>query len=83
MGLAFHSRIWILLFLPVLHLSHHLPLLFLLYSINIDIRSRHNLLNFLPCWRSVFGKANHLAVIVKSFQEISKKRKICIIVGPN
>ena len=46
---------------------------FFLPSLHVDIWTGHILLNFLPCWLSVWGKSHHLDAIVCSFWWIKQK----------
>jgi len=48
MHLVFHSRLWVLLFLPVRHLSRHLFFPLFLISLHMHLWIRDTSLNFLP-----------------------------------
>jgi len=64
MDLVFHSRLWILIFMLVCHLAHHLLYKFFLPSLHMHAWTLHISLNFLSCWLSAlaYGEGGHCAM---------------------
>ena len=84
MVLIFHSRLWVVLFLLVHHLSHHLLFCFsAFFTVHLHSWTLHISLKWSSPWLSVCAKLHHSALIVCTFQGIKQKCKKCVIAAPD